>query len=130
MGYKHRQNDARPVGEKLAADHVQSAQRSEPPQGPLSFEANNHCPAINNPVLAMRCRSFVAVGLTLGRIRDERLYRVEFKTFEAYCREKWQYERRHAYQLIAAAQMYRHVSPPWILKPTCSFFLSPSHFAP
>ena len=96
MGKTHRQKDPRPVSELLGVDHVQSPQQAEPSQVPLSIETPNLCPAINNPVLAMRCRSFVAVGLTLGKIRDERLYREEFRTFEAYCRAKWQYGPRHA----------------------------------
>ena len=34
--------------------------------------------------------TFVEVGNALLRIRDERLYRAEFGTFEAYCRQRWQ----------------------------------------
>jgi hypothetical protein len=47
--------------------------------------------------------TFVEVGSALMEIRDSRLYRVEYKTFEAYCREKWGITDRHARNLIAAS---------------------------
>jgi hypothetical protein len=50
--------------------------------------------------------SVVQVGLALGRIRDLRLYRAEFDSFEAYCQAKWQYGRRYVDQLISAAQVF------------------------
>jgi hypothetical protein len=37
----------------------------------------------------LRPFAFVKVGLALARIRDARLYRAEFPTFEAYCQTKW-----------------------------------------
>ena len=40
-------------------------------------------------VIEMGWSTFVEVGLALARIRDARLYRIEFDTFETYCRERW-----------------------------------------
>lgn len=54
--------------------------------------------------------TFVEVGLALARIRDRRLYRKEFSTFEAYCREKWQYGHSQAYYLISAAAVVTELS--------------------
>lgn len=34
-------------------------------------------------------KTFVEVGSALMEIRDSRLYRQEFGTFEDYCRERW-----------------------------------------
>jgi hypothetical protein len=48
-------------------------------------------------------KTFVEVGLALAEIRDSRLYRSDFDTFEEYCQSKWQWERQRAYELIAAA---------------------------
>jgi len=48
-------------------------------------------------------RTFVEVGKALAEIRDSRLYKEEFGTFEDYCREKWGWTRVRAYQLIDAA---------------------------
>ena len=47
-------------------------------------------------VLSMGWHTFVDVGLALAQIRDERLYREEFDTFEASCRSKWQYGRKYS----------------------------------
>jgi hypothetical protein len=49
--------------------------------------------------------TFVEVGNALMEIRDSRLYRVEYKTFEAYCREKWGMSKVRAIQLISAARV-------------------------
>jgi hypothetical protein len=47
--------------------------------------------------------SFVVVGEALKEIRDSKLYRESYKTFEKYVDEKWGLERRRAYQLIEAS---------------------------
>jgi len=49
--------------------------------------------------------TFVEVGNALMEIRDSRLYRVEYKTFEAYCRDKWGMSKVRATQLIGAAKV-------------------------
>lgn len=48
--------------------------------------------------------TFVEVGEALAAIRDARLYRAEYATFEDYCQERWSMGRRRADQLIGAAQ--------------------------
>jgi len=55
-------------------------------------------------------QTFVEVGLALMEIRDDRLYRAEFGSFEEYCRDKWGWGRAHAYRLIDAAQVVENVS--------------------
>ena len=48
-------------------------------------------------------QAYVKTGIALAEIRDKRLYRPKFKTFEKYCWEKWGYKRAYAYKLIDAA---------------------------
>jgi len=55
--------------------------------------------------------AFVEVGQALATIRNGRLYREQYKTFDDYCRGKWQYARAHAYRLIGAAEVIRNLSP-------------------
>ena len=50
-------------------------------------------------------QTFVHVGNALLEIRDARLYRQEFGTFEDYCRERWGFTRMRASQLISAAEV-------------------------
>ena len=38
-------------------------------------------------------------------IRDSRLYRADFNTFEDYCRERWDFTRQRAHQLTEAAEV-------------------------
>jgi hypothetical protein len=47
-------------------------------------------------------QTFVEVGAALAEIRDRRLYRIEHKTFEAYCRDKWNIGRTYAHRLMAS----------------------------
>lgn len=49
------------------------------------------------------------VGEALLHIRDKRLYRSTHKTFEEYCRERWDFSRRRAYQLLDAAGVFENV---------------------
>lgn len=47
--------------------------------------------------------TFVDVGTALLEVRDSRLYRVAYPTFEAYCAERWNMVASRARQLISAA---------------------------
>ncbi len=49
--------------------------------------------------------TFVEVGLALMEIRDRRLYRAEFRNFEEYCRDRWQWGRSYANKVIAATEV-------------------------
>lgn len=55
--------------------------------------------------------TFVEVGNALLRIRDQRLYRNEYRDFEVYCQTRWALSRSHAYRLIDAATVVGHLSP-------------------
>lgn len=49
--------------------------------------------------------TFVEVGEALREIRDGRLYREQYGTFEGYCREQWGISRSHAHRTIEAADV-------------------------
>jgi len=46
---------------------------------------------------------------TLRVVRDKRLYRQEYLTFEDYCVRKWGWGKSYGYRLIEAAQIKRDV---------------------
>jgi hypothetical protein len=50
-------------------------------------------------------QTFLEVGLALTEIRESKLYRVDFDTFEAYCKGRWGFTRRRANQLVEAARV-------------------------
>jgi hypothetical protein len=62
-------------------------------------------------------KTFYEVGIGLLTIRDGRLYRQGHQTFEVYCKERWGFQRAHAYRLIDAAQTAERVSPIGDIKP-------------
>src|SRR5687767_15929381 len=53
--------------------------------------------------------TFYEVGTALAEIRDSRLYRIAYATFEDYCQERWGMSRRRGYELIAAAAVVDNV---------------------
>lgn len=62
-------------------------------------------------VIEAGLKTFVEVGLALLAIRDQRLYREWYGTFEDYCRERWDMGRAHAYRLMDAADVVQNLSP-------------------
>lgn len=54
--------------------------------------------------------AFYETGGALQKIRDERLYRATYATFEEYCQERWDLTRRHVNQLIEAARVVENLS--------------------
>lgn len=53
--------------------------------------------------------SFVEVGNALLAIRDEELYRLDYSTFEEYCRGRWGLSIRHSKRLMSAAETSREI---------------------
>ena len=48
-------------------------------------------------------KRLVEMGWALGIVRDLRLYKREYGSFDKYCRAKWGCGRQRAYRLIKAA---------------------------
>jgi len=48
-------------------------------------------------------KAFSKVGVALLKIRDGRLYRDKYSSFEEYCKERWGFTRVRAHQLISAS---------------------------
>ncbi len=49
--------------------------------------------------------AFIEVGEALIEIRESKLYRAGYSTFEAYCQGRWGWDRSTAYRHIAAAEV-------------------------
>lgn len=47
---------------------------------------------------------YISIGMALGEIRDQRLYRATHSSFEAYCAERWKLSKPYAIQKIEAAE--------------------------
>lgn len=54
---------------------------------------------------------FIAVSEALMEIRDKRLYRENYPTFDEYCKEKWGFTARHGQRLLAAKEVTDNVRP-------------------
>ena len=60
-------------------------------------------------VIERGLKTFVDVGSALMAIRDSRLYREKYSTFEDYCRERWGFTRQSANRYIGAAEAVRNI---------------------
>ena len=49
-------------------------------------------------------QTFVDVGRALQIVREGKLYRTKFDTFEDYCQHRWQFTKQHANRLIKASE--------------------------
>ena len=54
-------------------------------------------------------RAFVEAGKALMELRDRRLYRSTHRTFEEYCRDRFNYSHDAAYLKISAALMCENI---------------------
>lgn len=61
-------------------------------------------------VIKQGLQTFIEVGQALMTIKEKRLYRIGFKTFEDYCVERWSISRPRAFQLIEAANVISGLS--------------------
>jgi hypothetical protein len=55
-------------------------------------------------------QTFIEVGKALLAIRDGKLYRADYTTFEEYCQHRWHVSRPYAYQLMDASVVVKNVS--------------------
>ena len=56
-------------------------------------------------------KTFSEVGNALAAIRDARLYRADFGTFEEYCQTRWNMGKAYAFRLIVSAEVSGNLSP-------------------
>jgi len=56
-------------------------------------------------IIQTRLTAFFEVGEALIKIKEGKLYRSLFPTFEEYCRERWDFSRIHAHRLLHAAEI-------------------------
>ena len=66
----------------------------------------NECEA----VIERGMKTFVYVGNALLEIRESKLYREAFGTFEDYCRGKWGFNRTYSFYMIEAAKVVANIS--------------------
>lgn len=66
--------------------------------------------AEHEAVIERGIKTFYEVGTALADIRDRKLYRADYGTFEEYAEQRWQMSRRRAYQMIEAAGVVQNFS--------------------
>lgn len=67
--------------------------------------------AMCEEVIERGLATFVDVGMALLEVRDSRLYRLAYPTFEAYCEARWNMSRSRAHRLIEAAGVASNLLP-------------------
>ena len=72
-------------------------------------EAEKESLAEHEEVIKRGASTFFAVGHALMEIRDGKLYRDKHKTFDAYCRQRWDFSKTHANRQIQASSCEQHL---------------------
>jgi hypothetical protein len=62
-------------------------------------------------VITTKLVAFLEVGRALLKIKQARLYREHYNSFEIYCERRWGFNRSHAYRLVDAAEVCAKMSP-------------------
>lgn len=98
-------NDTKTVGRKLERCKMSKSEGSN-----LLKEVERRRLEKLEKVVSVGVESFLATGSALKEIRDQRLYREEFKSFDAYIKTRWGFDRSRAYQLIDASEIKAELS--------------------
>lgn len=90
-----------------APDPTESAPETIPDGAltPLEQDELSRCEA----AITRGLQTFFEVGAALVTIRNQRLYRAEYATFEAYCRERWEMGRNYMNKIVAAHEVVAHL---------------------
>ena len=78
------------------------------PTGPLSADESGVLEYYER-IIETGVKTFVEVGHALTVIRDQRLYREHYATFDAYVRKRWDLERTYAHRIIEASEVVDHL---------------------
>jgi hypothetical protein len=62
-------------------------------------------------IIEQKIEGFIAVGQALVEIRESRLYKQHYSSFDEYCRERWQFTARHANRLIGGTVAAARLGP-------------------
>jgi len=62
-------------------------------------------------VIQKNLQAFYEVGMALREIRDLKLYRDAFITWDEYCRDKWDMSRSYAHRLVDSSQIIQNLLP-------------------
>lgn len=73
--------------------------------------------AAREEVIQRGLNTFIEVGRAISEIRDQKLYREAFGTFEEYCRKRWGWSDRRVRYMISAAETVDEL-PPGTIVPT------------
>lgn len=68
-------------------------------------------------VIKQGLQTFIEVGQALMTIKEKRLYRIGFKTFEDYCVERWLITKTQANRLIQASETISNLTPMGVVLP-------------
>jgi hypothetical protein len=68
-------------------------------------------------VIKQGLQTFIEVGQALMTIKEKRLYRIGFKTFEDYCVERWSITKTQANRLIQASETIISLTPIGVIMP-------------
>lgn len=86
-----------------------SKQTGAPAVLPLSAQEKSRLASCEK-IIQNHFQTYREAGAALAEIRDKRLYRAQYSTFEVYCHVKWEMSKTQANRLIQAANVVESLS--------------------
>lgn len=96
--------------ERDRAREIEKAREAEKGSGPLTVGEGKRLRDCEKRI-ERGMTTFIDVGAALMEVRNSRLYRESFATFEDYCQERWQLSKPHASRLIVGAEVAQAMVP-------------------
>ena len=75
-------------------------------------------------------QTFVDVGGALLEVRNSKLYKEAYGTFEVYCRERWEMSKTHANRMIKSIGVVSNLTPIGFIPATESVIRPLTHLEP
>jgi hypothetical protein len=78
---------------------------------PLTSAERQRLEDYEGQIEKIRYNAFLTIGTLLLKIKNDQLYRADYRSFEDYCLQRWHYHKSQAYRLTAAAELVMDFSP-------------------
>lgn len=102
-------NFLREIFPDLEAAFLSADSQSAQPWMPLSAEELQQLESCET-IIRKGLETFVEVGRNLAIVRDQKLYRGKYPTFDAYVEFEWHFSKQRASQLISASDVHAILS--------------------
>lgn len=78
------------------------------PKDEQKFEGEEELEALEK-VIATGFTSYIDVGKALKEIKEKKLYSINYKNFDEYCQDRWEFSKSYGNNLVASAKVIQNL---------------------